>query len=564
MFRQSKYNLIHSPFASRVGFRRNNKRIAPCSIALMLGICFAAWNPARAATTVTSAGAVNLSADTRADGGNIFTVITVPDPVIAEGAAGEIATSIVITAPAGFQFNTGQNVTATPGGGSDIDLQTAGAGNAAAATPAATTITFNVTNPSTVAGTITFTDIELQPNDCPAAQVGVVDVTITTDAGAGVEDLNGATLATVMIDPGVADHLEFALQPGNTAAGAAILFSVQIVDACDNAVGAGTNQIDVEILNNPVGASLLGDDRVTMVNGVAPWTGAENLRITSAGMGFTFRASRASGPMFPGGDTVDSNAFDITGGPPDHLVFTTQPADPTDAGADLLPVVEIQDEFDNLVTNDDRNITLNIQSNPPDPDASLNGTTMKMSVMGVATWVGGDNLNITNASAGYTLRATGSGVFADSNNVDSAAFEIDPGTMVNALLFVQQPSSTDNQPASVIAPPVTVEAVDMFDNRVTTFAGNITMAIENDGSASPPAMLTGTLTQAAAGGLATFNDLHIDLIGSGYTLRAARMAAPGTFVISTPFNVAAGPNLVANFVNINEGSGVTNATSASR
>ena len=51
-----------------------------------------------------------------------------------------------------------------------------------------------------------------------------------------------------------------------------------------------------------------------------------------------------------------------------------------------------------------------------------------------------------------------------------------------------------------------------------------------------PGDLTGTLTQAAAGGVATFSMIQLTAPGMGYTLRAT---APGLADgVSAPFNVA--------------------------
>jgi hypothetical protein len=93
-----------------------------------------------------------------------------------------------------------------------------------------------------------------------------------------------------------------------------------------------------------------------------------------------------------------------------------------------------------------------------------------------------------------------------------------------ALRFVTQPtdaergttiSSVAGDPAGA---PVQVEVIDAAGNRVTSSTAVITISI---GSGSPAgATLAGTTTRTAVDGVATFDDLRIDLHGDGYTLVA--------------------------------------------
>jgi fibronectin-binding autotransporter adhesin len=69
----------------------------------------------------------------------------------------------------------------------------------------------------------------------------------------------------------------------------------------------------------------------------------------------------------------------------------------------------------------------------------------------------------------------------------------------------------------VFSSAVQVSAKDLAGNATPAFAGDVTIAIgTNPGSGS----LAGTLTRTASSGIATFNDLAIDLPGIGYTLSA--------------------------------------------
>src|SRR5213075_1256347 len=125
---------------------------------------------------------------------------------------------------------------------------------------------------------------------------------------------------------------------------------------------------------------------------------------------------------------------------------------------------------------------------------------------------------------GYTLTATGAG------SATSAAFNITAGTATQ-LVFSVQPSST---PAgAAITPAVQVTAQDAQGNTATGFTGNVTVAI---GTKPGTGTLGGTLTHAAVGGVATFANLSIDKVGTGYTLTATGAGS----ATSAAFNITAG------------------------
>ena len=88
-------------------------------------------------------------------------------------------------------------------------------------------------------------------------------------------------------------------------------------------------------------------------------------------------------------------------------------------------------------------------------------------------------------------------------------------------------------------PPVQVTAFDSTGNVVTTFTGTVTVAIGHNGGLVIGGTLTGTKDVAAVNGVATFANLSIDQIGTGYTLTAA--AAPFADDTSTPFDITATP-----------------------
>jgi hypothetical protein len=100
------------------------------------------------------------------------------------------------------------------------------------------------------------------------------------------------------------------------------------------------------------------------------------------------------------------------------------------------------------------------------------------------------------------------------------------------LFFSVQPTTT---PAGATINTVSVQARDASGTLVPTFADPVTIAIS---SGPAGALLTGTLTQNAVGGVASFNDLIIDKSGSIRLVASATGLSNG---FSAFFTVTPGP-----------------------
>jgi hypothetical protein len=107
--------------------------------------------------------------------------------------------------------------------------------------------------------------------------------------------INGVAITqtqAVTVDPDVADHLVFLVQPSNTGAGGTIApIEVEIRDAFENRVTNATDDITVDIGNNAGGGNLTGTLTVSAIAGVATFS---DLSIDAAGSGYTLVAA-ASG-----------------------------------------------------------------------------------------------------------------------------------------------------------------------------------------------------------------------------------------------------------------------------
>lgn len=155
---------------------------------------------------------------------------------------------------------------------------------------------------------------------------------------------------------------------------------------------------------------------------------------------------------------------------------------------------------------------------------------------------------ITNGQGSFTVTFETAGtqsVTATSGSMTGtdSGINVIPGALTQ-LVFLQQPSNSTV--GAVISPAVTVEELDKFGNVLTTDSSSqITVAFgTNAGSAT----LGGTLTETVSKGVATFSNLTVSAVGTGYTL----VASEGTLSssASTAFNVTTSSgNVIENFQN---------------
>jgi hypothetical protein len=214
-------------------------------------------------------------------------------------------------------------------------------------------------------------------------------------------------------------------------------------------------------------------------------------------------------------------------GVPDHLAFGQQPTN-AQAGIAISPAVTVQvlDSDGNLVP-DPVNVTVSLSGG--DSSATLTGTTTQATSGGVATF---DDLSIDKTGTAYVLTASLPD-FPAVPPLPSDPFDVTPGAP-DHLLFDQQPTNT--VAGDVITPAVTLEVLDGDGNLVTDQSVNVTVTLSG-GNAN--ATLGGNTTQASVSGVATFDDLTVDKVGTGYLLNAT---APGIndSAQSDPFDVTAG------------------------
>src|SRR5437867_2031311 len=426
------------------------------------------------------------------------------------------------TTTAGHQITPAVQVTALDAGGRPVPgftqnvtvTLTAGTGTSGATLTGTTTV-------AAANGVATFYALTLDKSS--------TGYTLTATASG----LSAATSARFDINPGPATHLVFTVQPGNATAGATIAPAVEVTaqDASGNTVPTFTAQVTVALGGtNPSGGTLAGTKTVAAVSGVASFAtlsidkSGSYWRTAGAGAGGLSGGTSSDFRVAPGPAT--SAPLDITPGAATHLVFTVQPANPT-AGPTLpaaLPIAA-QDAAGNTVPSFTGSVTLALGGTNP-AGGVLAGTTTVAAVNGVASFA---TLSI-DKSGSYWLTATApaTGLSGGTSN----DFSIAAGAATQ-LAFTVQPSNA--VAGRTISPAVQVSARDAQGNLVTGFVGSVTMALGTNPGGST---LGGTTTVPAVSGVASFGNLSLDKVGTGYTLTAA--AAGPTAATSNSFNVTAG------------------------
>nr|MBA4150764.1 VCBS repeat-containing protein [Verrucomicrobiota bacterium] len=336
-----------------------------------------------------------------------------------------------------------------------------------------------------------------------------------TAAGAKGVTATSAGLSDAVSDPftisaGAAAQLAFVQQPTDAASGVTIApaVTVQLQDTYGNNVSSAG--VDIVMAKSSGTGTLSGTATIaTDANGLATFNdlsieliGTKELTASSAGLT----------------DAV-SDPFTITAGAATQLIYISQPNDVV-AGANFGPVtLQLADQYGNPVTTAGTSVTLALTSGT----GSITGaTTVNTDANGQVTF---DNLDITAAGA-KGVTATSAGL----SDAVSDPFTISAGAAAQ-LAFVQQP--TDAASGVTIAPAVTVQLQDTYGNNVSSAGVDIVLA-----KSSGTGTLSGTATIATdANGLATFNDLSIELIG---TKELTATSAGLTDAVSDSFEIIPG------------------------
>ncbi len=182
-------------------------------------------------------------------------------------------------------------------------------------------------------------------------------------------------------------------------------------------------------------------------------------------------------------------------------------------------VAQIEDVFGNVITTDDSDVTLTVNTGPA--GAQVSGQFTVAAVNGIATFT-----NVTLQTAGtYTLVATE----GPRVSQPTQSFKISADATSARLVLSTPPANPTLSTAttssltatSVLLAPATVEVQDMFGNVIPSYQGKITWSVVA-GSGPAGGVLSGTTSLVAAGGKAIFKNLSLTLpanaTSASYTL----------------------------------------------
>jgi hypothetical protein len=305
-------------------------------------------------------------------------------------------------------------------------------------------------------------------------------------------------------------QLVFSRQPGDTVAGTALPdLQLTLRDTTGQPVDEPGATVTLALANGPPGATF-SEVQAPLESGVATFKG---IILTRAGTGYAFEARKGSLRRI-------SASFSVAAAPASTLALLSEPADSTLDGPIGPPVkVAVQDAFGNSRSDATGEVTASLLGGT---DATLAGVTVVQLSAGVATF---SDLRVETVGE-YSL-AFSAHSFA---TVESRKFKIKPGAPV-ALAFSAQPSNvTAGQP---VAPAVTVTLLDRLGNVNPEIVSTVTLELDNNPGR---ATLTGSRSALTVAGVATFPDLKLDKVGTGYTLRATSGSLQSA--TSTAFDVS--------------------------
>jgi len=341
-----------------------------------------------------------------------------------------------------------------------------------------------------------------------------------TVSGVGVTDD-----AAVNFVAGNAAKLAFTAQPeGPYVAGQPInaIPEVTVQDAQGNTVSSSA-EITISIGNNPGGGALSGTLTRSAVDGVVSFPG---MSIDKAGVGYTLIASEAAGPspalpVVAGLTPAESNPFNIIAGEVSGSQSAVDATTPVVANGTSTSTITItaKDSLGNPIAGiPAANVVVAATGSgntltQPTAATDSNGQTTATLASTVA-----ETKTVSATIMGAAVTDTAQVVFTHGSAA-KLAFTAQPGGSYRAgEEIIAVPPGAPAGPAFkwvATGPQVTVQ--DAQGNTVTDSTAAVTVAIDNNPGGGT---LSGTATQNAVAGVATFPGLSINKVGEGYTLSA--------------------------------------------
>ncbi len=234
-----------------------------------------------------------------------------------------------------------------------------------------------------------------------------------TKAGAGYSlratsgSVTTATTRALSVTASTASRFVLITQPPSKVS-AASPFGLKVAaeDDYGNVITSFTGSVTLALASGPSGATLGGKLTMTLVKGVATFSG---LRITQAGSGYSLTASGGSLAA------ATTNLFTVSAGTATQLAITTQPPSSVTAGSAFGLVVTALDAYGNVAGSFTGKVTLSLASNPG--LSTLTGQVTVQAVNGVITFT---DLLLDSPGSGYRLKATSGSLMAETDDFSVA------------------------------------------------------------------------------------------------------------------------------------------------
>lgn len=362
--------------------------ILTITILLISTIAFITIQPVSAAISITTVTPTDIPV------GPAYTELT--GPSIGESIAGDIKVgTIILTAPAGFEFDITSSVTATVSPG-DLKLGPDPGASSQTVTPTTTTITIDVFSISTVASTITFSGIKIRDEDNVAGTTG--DLTVS-----GTAEVSGSA-GTLTSVPGALHHFTFTT-PLLATAGIEVSIPVKACDQYENTIGTYTGTPTLTSTDTSATVKVAGTPTPVPTAVDAFVAGEQTLLVTFNTFG--------DQTLTLTDGVISSESDPITVGVLSSIVITAPSA--VTKGASFTITVELYDQYGNLKTDYDGTVTLT----STDTLATVEGAPIPYEyTFNPVTDPGTHDFSVTFNTAGlHTITVSGDAISSESDPI---------------------------------------------------------------------------------------------------------------------------------------------------
>jgi hypothetical protein len=420
-----------------------------------------------------------------------------PTQLVIQTAAASARAGIDFGAQPVIRVADADGNTITSGAGSDLNIRAASSDGTLSGT---TTVQAN-------AGVATFTNLKL------SNVAGSYNISYTaTDAGY----TSLTTTQSVILAAGTAVKLGMNVELSTGGATGSVFATqprVAVLDAFDNIVLTDSGRTITASYSGANGGTLSGSPNLiaTTSNGVATFSGLKF--VGTPGTNYSLRFTVASDTL----TAVNSANFTLTHAAASQIVIVQQPIGGNAVRSPLTvqPIVEIQDQYGNLVTSGSdstRVVTVNINSDNNTGRGDLSsGQQTATAVGGRATFT---NVILSDAAVNndYTLDFTASLSGTLTTSSASSAFQV----MHSAATQIAISRQASGAAAGILMTTQPIVQIRDVEGHVVSTGPASTAEVRV--TVSSGGTLIGTKTVTAVAGVARFTDLNLSGLKATYTL----------------------------------------------